>query len=350
MEKSEYLSWKRIVIILILGIGIGLLIPKIIGLKETLILLNQVKLWAFIFALVSEGFLYIGSAILTRTVLRMTKDRLSFFDVLRISVMDSFSVQFLPLGNLGEAAVDYYFYKAKGVRTTHIILMFVARTIIIWTVFAFIYLVGVAFAPTNAELSGGKLVIIWLIYAAALGFFAYLIYLYSKRWLLIKRAGRFVGLANFFAGLFHQKKIEPEKVPLFVDKIYEATAILAANSRLQFSAVLGALFFWFGDIFCLYFAFLGFGFKPNLAIVIFTYAIVKIIATISFIPGGLGITEASMSLIFIGFGIPAPTALAAVLIFRFLSFWLPIPVGLLSFLSLRKKYTNIKLEESKSSP
>ncbi len=352
MKKNavRFFSWKRIVIILLVGIGIWILIPKIIGLKETLDLLNKIKYWAFLLAIMAESFFYIGSAIINRTVLRMTGDKLKFWDILKISLMDSFSVQFLPLATFGEAAVDYYFYRAKNIRTSHIVLMFVSRTIIIWFVFAFIYLIGVAFSPINPELDSRKLLIIWLIYFAAFGFFFWLIYLYLKKERLLNKAYSLVKFANHFAKIFRFQKIELEKVPPLVDKIYQATSILAQNRRLQISAVLGALFFWFGDIFCLYFAFLGFGFKPHLAIVIFTYAIARILSTISFIPGGVGISEASMGLIFIGFGIPAPTALAAVLIFRLLSFWLPIPVGLSSFLSLQKNYIKMKLSELTNGP
>jgi len=341
----SFLSWKRIVIILLVGIGIWILIPKIIGLKETLNLLNKIKYSAFILAIIAEAFFYIGSAIINRTVLRMTGDKLKFGDVLKISLMDSFSVQFLPLATFGEAAVDYYFYRAKNVRTSHIVLMFVARTIIVWLVFAFIYLIGVAFSPTNPELGSHKLLTIWLIYFAAFGFFFWLIYIYLKKERLLKNACGLVKFVNQLAKICHFQKIELEKIPPLVDKIYQATAILVQNRRLQIAAILGALFFWFGDIFCLYFSFLAFNYHPHLAIVIFTYAVAKILSTISFIPGGIGISEASMGLIFIGFNIPAPTALAAVLIFRFLSFWLPIPIGLSSFLSLQKNYIKMKLNE-----
>lgn len=152
-----------------------------------------------------------------------------------------------------------------------------------------------------------------------------------------------IKLVNWLAGLLHLHLIDLAKVPPLVDKVYEATAILSQRRGLQISALLGAMSFWFGDIFCLYFSFLAFGFQPHFAIVIFSYAITKILSTISFIPGGIGISEASMGLIFIGFGVPAPTALAAVLIFRLLSFWLPIPVGLWSFLSLQREYSKMKL-------
>ncbi len=339
-DELKIISPKRIVIILLVGIGIVLLIPKLIGLKHAFDLLKEVKYWAFILALMSESFFYIGSTVLTRTVLRMTNNKLSFYDVLKISVMDSFSVQFLPLGSFGETLVDYYFYRAKNIRTSHIVLMFISRTIIIWLVFGLIYLVGVAFSPTNNNLGPNRLMIVWIVYFLALGFFFYLISLYYRRATLLKRASTLASITNKFTRVLHIKRIPLEKIPELVENLYRATGILARNRRLQFEAGLGALIFWLGDIFCLYFALLGFGFKPHLAIVIFAYTIARILALVSFLPGGLGITEGTLVLILIGFGIPTTTALAGVLIFRFISFWIPIPIGLWSFLTLQKKFSN----------
>jgi len=343
--RNNFFSWKKILFILFLGLGIWILIPKIIGLKETLELLSQIKYWAFILALAAQSFFYLGSTILTRTVLQMTNDRLKFADVFKISIMDSFSVQFLPLGTFGEATVDYYFYRAKNIRISHIILMFILRTIIIWFVFAFIYLIGVAFTPANSRLVSQQLLIIWLIYFFAWGFFFYFLYLYLDKKRMLGKAYIFLKFLNWWSKIFRFKKLPLEKVPNWVGKVYLAAVIFKKSTRLQISAILGALCFWFGDIFTLYFAFLSFGYRPHLAIVIFTYSVAKILATVSFIPGGLGIAEASLSLIFIGFGVPASMALAAVLIFRLISFWLPIPAGLASFLSLQKKYIKMELNK-----
>ncbi|MBM2820400.1 MAG: hypothetical protein HW405_160 [Candidatus Berkelbacteria bacterium] len=341
--ENNFFSAKRVIIILLIGIGIWILIPNIIGLKETLILLERIKYWAFILAVAAESFFYIGSTILTRTVLRMTNDKLSFYDVLKISIMDSFSVQFLPLASFGEAAVDYYFYKAKNIRTSHIILMFIARTMVIWIVFAVIYLIGAAFSPSNSGISPTKILIIWLIYFAGFALLFYLIFLYTNRNRLLAKAKKLISLANKITNLLKLKRFPESGIPGIVDKVYQATYILSQNPRLQVYSIIGALCFWFGDIFCLYFAFLGFGFHANLAIVIFAYCITRILTTISFIPGGLGVAEASLSLIFISFGIPASTALAAVLIFRLISFWIPIPVGFWSFLSLQRNSIKMKV-------
>jgi len=336
-NRLNYFSWKRIVIIFIVGMGILLLVPKLIGLKQTLELLKQVKYWAFGLALLSECFFYIGSTLLTGAVLRMTGDKLKFSDVLKISLLDSFSLQFLPLGSFGEAAVDYYFLKEKKVRTSHIVLMFVGRTIIVYLIFTLIFLVGVAFSPTNPSLGESTLLIVLLIYIIAFSLLFYLIYLYFHRELLIKKVTFFAGLASHIFKFFH-KRIPLERTPALIDKFYSAMRILAQNRRLQLSAFLGALIFWAGDISCLYFALIGFGFLPHLPMVIFAYAMARTLALISFIPGGLGITEGALALIFIGFGIPSSIALAGVLIFRLISFWIPIPIGLVSFLSLKKRF------------
>ena len=342
---NNFLSWKKVIIILIIGIGIWILIPKLIGLKQTLELLKQVKYWAFFLALFAESFFYIGSTILTKAVLGMTGDKLKFKEVLQISLLDSFSVQFLPFGSLGEGTVSYFFYKEKKIRTSHIILMFIARTIILYLVFAAIYLIGVAFSPTNHSLSPNALIVIWFAYLAAFAGFFYLISLYFRKSVLIQRAAQIAKIINKITRILHIGLIPLSHFPEAVQKFYDALKMLAKNRHLQINAALGAVLFWAGDILCLYFSLLGFGYRAHLPIVIFAYSAAKILALITFIPGGLGIVEGSLALIFIGFGVPASTALAAVLIFRFISFWIPVPIGLASFIHLRRNDIKTNLEK-----
>lgn len=341
---NNLLSWKRILVMLLLGIAIWTLIPKLIGLKDTLELLKQVKYWAFILAVIAESFFYIGSTILTRAVLRMTGDKLKFIDIIKISILDSFSVQFLPLGTLGEGVVSYYFYHEKKIRTSHIALMFIARWLIVYLIFAAIFLIGVAFSPSNPSLSHRALMAIWATYIITFSGFFYMISLYFRKPLFIQRIAKLAKFANRIISFLKFGRIPLHSIPELVQKFYDATKILAKNRHLQINAVLGAVLFWFGDIMCLYFSLLGFGYTAHLPVVIFAYSAAKILSAISFVPGGLGVIEGSLALIFIGFGIPASTALAAVLIFRLISFWLPVPIGAISFINLRKNYIKAKLE------
>jgi uncharacterized protein (TIRG00374 family) len=48
-------------------------------------------------------------------------------------------------------------------------------------------------------------------------------------------------------------------------------------------------------------------------------------------PGGLGAVEVALSAGLTAAGVASATALSAVLLFRLLTFWLPVPVGWLAF-------------------
>ena len=53
-------------------------------------------------------------------------------------------------------------------------------------------------------------------------------------------------------------------------------------------------------------------------------------------PGGIGFAEASLALLLISFGVDQPRAISIALCFRLFDFWLPLAMGALSFVLLRK--------------
>jgi uncharacterized protein (TIRG00374 family) len=55
-----------------------------------------------------------------------------------------------------------------------------------------------------------------------------------------------------------------------------------------------------------------------------------------FAPGGVGAVDAGMIGAFVLFGLPSAAVFAAVLTYRVIAFWLPLPPGIVAFLQLRK--------------
>jgi uncharacterized protein (TIRG00374 family) len=53
-------------------------------------------------------------------------------------------------------------------------------------------------------------------------------------------------------------------------------------------------------------------------------------------PGGVGAVDAGMIGAFVLFGLPGQEVFAAVLTYRVIAFWLPIPPGIFAFFQLRK--------------
>jgi uncharacterized protein (TIRG00374 family) len=53
-------------------------------------------------------------------------------------------------------------------------------------------------------------------------------------------------------------------------------------------------------------------------------------------PGGVGAVDAGLIGAFVLFGLPHDEVFAAVLVYRAIAFWLPIPPGVVAFFGLRK--------------
>jgi undecaprenyl-diphosphatase len=96
-----------------------------------------------------------------------------------------------------------------------------------------------------------------------------------------------------------------------------------------------ALTFAYGA--CLYFALLAVGLAPAIAHVLLVSIAGEGVGSAAPTPGGVGAVEAAMVSGLVIFGVPTAAAIAAVLIYRAMSFWLPIVPGFLAFQRLGTK-------------
>jgi len=101
-------------------------------------------------------------------------------------------------------------------------------------------------------------------------------------------------------------------------------------------ALLGAVAFWAFQIAVLWAAFRAFGDAPPLAVLIQAF-FVGMLGNLLPIPGGVGGVEGGMIGAFAAFGVDAGLAVVAVLVFRALTFWLPLLPGVIAFFKLRAR-------------
>lgn len=86
---------------------------------------------------------------------------------------------------------------------------------------------------------------------------------------------------------------------------------------------------WLASVVTLAFCLKAFGESPPFGVVTSAFVIGTMIGLISFVPGGLGVQEASMSGILALFGVPFGKAVLASLLFRAIFYYLPYLVSLL---------------------
>jgi uncharacterized protein (TIRG00374 family) len=82
------------------------------------------------------------------------------------------------------------------------------------------------------------------------------------------------------------------------------------------------------DILTLYFMFVAAGTNVSLGVLLAGYALPQLLGKVAFIiPGGVGVVESSMVVLYSVLGVHQPTATVVVLGYRLISFWIPSLAG-----------------------
>ena len=69
------------------------------------------------------------------------------------------------------------------------------------------------------------------------------------------------------------------------------------------------------------------------------YGLAYVLAALPITPGGLGVVEATLTSLLVGFGTPRGVAALGVVTYRLINFWLPIPLGGVAYISLHSSKT-----------
>jgi uncharacterized protein (TIRG00374 family) len=92
---------------------------------------------------------------------------------------------------------------------------------------------------------------------------------------------------------------------------------------------------WLLDVASLWVFLLAFGYSANPTHLLVAYGLACLVGLVPITPGGLGIIEGVLVPAIIGFGTPHGIALLGVLSWRLVEFWLPLPIAVLAYGSLR---------------
>lgn len=126
------------------------------------------------------------------------------------------------------------------------------------------------------------------------------------------------------------------RVMMKVSELYEHTFRLLLPVPLLSGIVLGALA-WFFECLAFWFVLIAVHAPLSLGIAIFIYAFATLFGAITFLPGGLGATEGSLTGLLVLRDVPKNEAVAAALIIRGATLWFAVLVGLLWYIPNERK-------------
>lgn len=142
---------------------------------------------------------------------------------------------------------------------------------------------------------------------------------------VLERVGRAVGYVVHAV----RRGVSPQSVAtsLVAQRDRVATAFEGHWWRAVFAAAANRMF----DYAALVAALMAFGVHARPSEVLLAYVVAQALALIPITPGGLGFVESGLTTLLVLIGVSADAALISTLLYRLVSFWLPIPVGAMAW-------------------
>lgn len=129
--------------------------------------------------------------------------------------------------------------------------------------------------------------------------------------------------------------LDGEAVNRLVRRLATRLRQLFGDRPLLLRAVAWAAANWLLDAASLWVCLAAFGKLVSPDALLVSYGLANVLAAIPVTPGGLGVVEGVLTSALVGFGSARGVAILGVISWRLVNFWLPIPVGGLSYISLR---------------
>ncbi|MDQ1519047.1 MAG: putative heme transporter [Actinomycetota bacterium] len=137
------------------------------------------------------------------------------------------------------------------------------------------------------------------------------------------RIARFIPRAN------------PDSLAKIIERVAERVKAIGTHPGALRTAIYWSTAHWLLDAASLWIFLAAFGHRVRPDELFIAYGIAFVLAAIPITPGGLGVVEVTLTAALVGFGTPSSVAGLGVASYRLVSYWLPIPLGAASYLSLR---------------
>ncbi len=317
----------RVVLLLVAAVSLYLLLPKVLDVLSSWPELRGIdRRW-----LALGVFFEVLSFVALWALQRIAVGTRSWFAVGTSQLAANAAGSIVPGGGAASGAVQYGMLVRSGVRGDRVASGLTASAaattaaVLALPVVALLAGIGDVAAPDGLR----KVAYLGALAFALLGLAIVVAVVWDGPLLALGRGAR---TAAGWVGRRHRLENLPAHLLIQRDGIRRAVAVH------PFVAGLAALGKWGFDYLVLVCVLEGLGARPEPALVLLAYAAAALLALIPLTPGGLGFVEAGLTGLLILAGVSAGDAAAATLGYRLVSYWLPLPAGLVGYWLGRRRY------------
>ena len=321
---------QTLIAVVLLTVAIYVLVPKLFEVEDAIARMGEGDpLWIGI-ALAINVLAFAAYVALFRGVIGERVLHLRVAEAYQITMAGLAATRLFSAGGAGGILLTYWALRKAGMERRQSVCRMIAFLVLLYSVYMlalviFGVLLRTGVLPGNAPLSvtvvpaglAGAVIVIVLLVALLPDDF--------ERRIERMMSGRFARFAR---------------------RLATAPATFAQGTRTAIAfmrhpeqgglAVAGAIGFWGANIGVLWASFQAFDVAVPFGVIVMGFFVGMVANLFPLAPGGVGAVDAGMIGAFVIFGLPESEVFAAVLTYRVIAFWVPIPPGIVAFFQLRK--------------
>ncbi len=323
---------RAAIIFLVIVVALFLILPRLAGQKHALDLLRAASLPLLVVAVAVECVSLLFYSMLFRRLLGLLRYPLGLGLALRINLAGLAAAHLFSAGGVGGAAVTYRVLQKRGMPHSRVLIAVIFQNAFAYSVLFALFAVGLVVLVLRGQANDFALVLATLFLLLLLVLAGYGFWLLNHTSALRRQARQVVGWLNRRSSRID---ISLSQLDEWLDGVVDGWRLLRQDGRRHIRTLGFACGYWAFDIVCLVLVMLAFHEWVPVAYLLIAYGVANVVGSFSPTPGGLGAVEGVMIALLAGFGLASSAAVAVVLVYRLINFWLPIPVGLGTYLSLR---------------
>lgn len=318
---------RWIVVLLLLGLGSTILLTSLAGNAETVALLLTANLFFVACMALTQFVRYVAMTFSLRAVTRIVKMRVPFAPLFEV-VVAAQAANRTFVGGAAGLVMRLAFFLRRGMHSGTFIAIETIEDVASLCAVALLFLTGAAIVMASEVGKGLDARVFGAVIAGAALLTGLAIALVRNRARVEQIADVLAQGINRLVEKFARRNLyDARRVRNGVDDFYRALALARTDPGRVVVSFCCALVRLGSDAVALYFAYLAIGYAiaPGAALLIFIVS--TSVATVAAVPGQIGVMETTLTFTSAALGVPLPVAVSASLLFRAISFWLPIPFG-----------------------
>lgn len=312
---------RYLLILVVLGLAVNLLLPKIADLRTSWEIVQGMIWWAVGLAFFCQILVFVGYGYCLHSILAIRDFRLKVGKGALIA-MASISIGLVAGGWVASVAAMFGFIRKENTDRATATMAGIMPTLLINGSIELVSIIGIIYLLIVDKITPSQLLrySVFILLLSIVTFGSLLTLRFPKasysvvNWVMSRWAK------------LRKKPHDPMKTQEMLNNYIDSWKAIGKGQWQK--PFLGAMMYIVFNMLCMYFLFIASGHNVNLGVLFAGFGLPLLLAKMAFLfPGGIGIIEASMAALFTSLGVPEDISVVVIIGYRLLSFWIPTLLG-----------------------